>query len=57
MGVCLMTYIPHDAVLGRIVDIVQSNCQLDRTKARSEVPGILGTALDNITPHLLTVLR
>ena len=40
VAVCLMAYVPHDAVFGRVEHIVQGYCQLCDTEAGGQMSGI-----------------
>ena len=48
----LVADVPHDAVLGGVVEVVQSDRQLDRAEPGREVPGGLRHALDEELPQL-----
>ena len=43
-----MSHVPHDAVLGGVVNIVQSYGEFSNAKARSEVSGVDGQFLDDV---------
>ena len=40
VGVCLMAYVPYNSVFGRVVNVVQSNGELNYAQARSKVSGV-----------------
>ena len=50
--ISLMTYIPHDAVVGGIEDIVQGNGNLDDAQTRGKVTGIDRHLVDNVLAQL-----
>ena len=56
MPVSLMSYVPHNAVVGRVEDIVQRYGQLHHTKARRQVSGIDGKLFDDVLSKLLADL-
>ena len=49
MGICLMAHIPHYAVVGCGVDIVQRYGQLYGAEARTEVTRVCGATLDDVS--------
>ena len=57
MRICLMAYIPHQLIVRCVVDIVQSNGQLNRTEARCQVARVFRALLDNVLAQLATILR
>ena len=55
VGVGLVSDVPDDPVLRRIVDIVQSRSQFHGPEARCQVPRIHRTLLDDVVPQLVAV--
>ena len=53
----LMSHVPHQAVVGRVIDIVQRHDDLDGTQARSEVARMDADLLDNELSECLTDIR
>ncbi len=51
----LVAYVPHDAVVRRVVDIVQCGRQLHGPEARRQMPGIDRALLDDVAPQLVAV--
>ncbi len=49
-----MTHIPHDLVIGCVIDIMQGNCQLGDTEAGPEMTGISAYLLNNKLPEFIT---
>ncbi len=48
----LVAHVPHDAVVRRVVDIMERDGQLDRAEARREVPAARGDVLDQKVAQL-----
>ena len=57
MAVGLVPHVPHNAVVGRGKHVVQRHSQLHGTKARSQMPRIMGTFLDYQRTQLAANLR
>lgn len=56
MAISLMTYIPYDAVLWGVIDIMQRHGQFQGTKARSEVSGIDSKFVDDVLTQFIAEL-
>ena len=56
MTVGLVTYIPHQPIVGRIKDIVKSDGQFYNTETRCQMSGINCYLFNNITAQLVTQL-
>jgi hypothetical protein len=54
MAVSLMAHVPDDAVIGRVVDVVEGDGQLSHTEARSQVARVHRQLFDNVLPKLVT---
>ena len=50
----LVAHVPDDAVVGRVVDIVQCNSQLDRAEIGAEVAAGLGHTVQQKTAQLVS---
>ena len=57
MGIGLMTHIPHQPVLGRVVHIVQGHDDLDGSQARSKVSGVDAHLFDDELSKRLADIR
>ena len=57
MGVCLMANVPHQPVVRRVEDVVESHYDVDGAHARSEMSRILRQARDEIRAYLVAHLR
>ena len=51
MPIGLMADVPHQAVVGRVVDIMQRHCQLYDTQSRSEMAGINRCLFYDVLPQ------
>ena len=51
-----MAHVPHDAVVGRVVDVVQRNRQLYDAEARRQMAGIHRQLLNDGVPKLIAQL-
>ena len=56
MAVCLMSYIPYNAVVGRIEDIVECHRQFHCSHTGCKVARIFRKFLDDILPQLFAYL-
>ena len=54
MSICLMSHVPHNAVVGGVEHIMQRHSQFHHTKTRSQMPRIHRQFLNDITPQFLT---
>ncbi len=50
----LMPHVPHDAVVGRVEDIVQGDGQFHHAERRGKMPGILAQLLYEAVPKFVT---
>ena len=51
MTISLMTDIPYQAVIGRVIDIVQCHCQFHDTQSGSEMAGINRCLFYDVLPQ------
>ena len=56
MAVCLMAHIPHDAVLGRVENIVQSHCDFHHAETGGKVAGVDRDLVDDVLTKFLAHL-
>ena len=53
VAVGLMTHVPHNAVVGRVVHIVHGHSYLDCAQTRCKVAGIVGQLVDDVASQFV----
>ena len=57
MSISLMSYVPYDAVVGGVIDIVESHCDLHHAKTGGQMSWVDRKLIEDITSKLFTNLR
>ena len=50
MAVCLMPHVPHNAVVGRLIDVVECHGEINGPHAGRKVPGVNRQFVYNLSP-------
>ena len=56
VGIGLVAYIPDDAIMGGVVDVVQGHCQFNHAQPSTEMPPRLPHAIQQVGPQLIRQL-
>ena len=57
VAIGLMTYIPHQLIVGGIENMMKRNRQLHYTEARTKVTSVNGNIVDDVLPQFLAQLH
>ncbi|OPZ43710.1 MAG: hypothetical protein BWY95_02176 [Bacteroidetes bacterium ADurb.BinA104] len=51
-----MSHIPYYSVVGSVEYVMKGDCQFNRSKAGTEMPGVTGEFINHHPPQLITYL-
>ena len=55
VGISLMAHVPHQLIVGGVIDVVKRNGELHHTKTRSQVTRVFRALLDDVLSKLVTI--